>query len=76
MQRARVAFFVDTFMGKVNSLSMGILKAGKGEEQERLGREFVGVVEREVEGLLGGEGPFFGGGRELGFAEVSCGTIL
>lgn len=61
MQRARVAFFVDTFIGKVNSLSMAVLKAEKGEEQEKLGKEFVGVVEKEVEPLLEGAGPFLGG---------------
>lgn len=72
MQRARAGFFVDTFMGKVNSLSMGVLKAGSGgEEQEKLGRELVGVVEREIEGLLDGAAPFWGGKGELGLVEVS-----
>ena len=47
-----------------------ILKA-EGEEKEKLGKELVEAVRKEIEPLLEGAGPFFGGSKSITLAEVS-----
>ena len=42
----------------------------EGEEKERIGEELVKAVEKEIEPLLEGAGPFFGGNETLTLAEV------
>lgn len=69
LKRARITFFVDTFINKVNGLLLPLLNA-EGEEQEALGRGLVTAVEKQIEPLLEGAGPFFGGSSSLTFAEV------
>lgn len=69
LERARISFFVDTFIGKVNGLLYPVLKA-EGKEKEKLGGELVKTVETEIEPLLEGAGPFFGGSDTLTLAEV------
>lgn len=69
LERARISFFADTFTGKVNGFLYPIAKA-EGEEKERLGSELVKAVEKEIEPLLDGAGPFFGGSEGLTLAEV------
>ena len=50
-----------------------ILKAEDEEEKERLGAEVVEAVKKEIEPLLEGAGPFFGGSKTITLAEVrSC----
>ena len=50
-----------------------IFKA-EGEEKEKLGAEVVEVVKKEIEPLLEGAGPFFGGSKTITLAEV-CAEI-
>ena len=69
LTRARIAFFVDTWFTKVNTLYFPTLKAD-GEEKEELGRDFVVAVEKEIEPLLKGVAPFFGGSKVMTLAEV------
>ena len=69
LTRARIAFFVDTFIGKVNSSMYQVLKA-EGEEKERLGAALVEAVGKEIEPLLESAGPFFGGSKSITLAEV------
>ena len=47
-----------------------ILKAEGEEEKERLGAEVVEAVRKEIEPLLEGAGPFFGGSKTITLAEV------
>ena len=70
LTRARIAFFADTFVGKVNANLYQILKA-EGEEKEKLGKELVEAMRKEIEPLLEGAGPFFGGSKSITLAEVS-----
>lgn len=71
-----MAFFADTFVGKVNLNMYQILKA-EGEEKEKLGSELVEAVRKEIEPLLEGAGPFFGGSQSITLAEVRANlTIL
>ncbi len=47
-----------------------IMKAVDGEEKEKLGRDLVAAVEKEVEPLLKDAAPFFGGSKVMTLAEV------
>ena len=47
-----------------------VVKA-EGEEKEKLGAELVEAVRKEIEPLLEGAGPFFGGSKSITLAEVS-----
>ena len=69
LTRARMAFFVDTWVGKVNTYMYQIMKA-EGEEKEKLGTDLVEAVRKEIEPLLEDAGPFFGGSRSITLAEV------
>lgn len=64
-----MAFFVDTFIGKVNTNMYQTLKAEE-EEKEKLGAELVEAVRKEIEPLLESAGPFFGGSKNITYAEV------
>lgn len=64
LTRARINFFVDTFVNKVNGSFYAVLLA-QGEEQGKLGAEFVKAIEKELEPLLEGAAPFFGGSSRL-----------
>ena len=66
---------MDTWFSKVNSLFYPILKA-EGEEKEKLGRDIVAAVEKEIEPLLKGAGPFFGGSKVMTLAEALTGSFL
>ena len=43
-----------------------------GEQKEEKGRELVKAIEKEIEPLLEGAGPFFGGNKTMTLAEVGC----
>lgn len=64
-----MGFFVDTFIGKVNTHMYPILKA-EGEEKEKMGKEVVTAIEKDIEPLLKNAGPFFGGSNVMTLAEV------
>ena len=69
LTRARMAFFADTWIGKVNTYMYQIMKAD-GEEKEKLGADLVEAVRKEIEPLLEDAGPFFGGSKTITLAEV------
>lgn len=73
--RARIAFFTDTWNTKVQSNMYTIMKAD-GEEKERIAKETVAAVEKEIEPLLKDAAPFFGGKSELTLAEVIIAPFL
>lgn len=47
-----------------------IMKAADGEGKEKLGRDLVAAVEKEIEPLLKDAAPFFGGSKAMTLAEV------
>lgn len=69
LQRARIGFFVDAFVSKVQSGWYGLLMA-QGVEKEVLATKFVDNVVKELEPLLQDAAPFFGGAKRLTLAEV------
>lgn len=69
LTRARIAFFADTWVGKINTHTVPVMMAD-GEEKEKLGGKLVEAVKKEIEPMLEGAGPFFGGSESITLAEV------
>jgi glutathione S-transferase len=76
LRRARIDFFVDTWNTKVASHMMPTLVATTDEEKEAKVNDWVAAVEKELEPLLKDANPFFGGSKELTFAEVIAAPFL
>lgn len=72
LARARIGFFVDAWFSKVGGLYMKTLLAKTDDEAKGLADELVKGVAKEIEPLLRGAGPFFGGSEKLTMAEVSA----
>ncbi|KAH8593022.1 thioredoxin-like protein [Bisporella sp. PMI_857] len=75
LQRARINFFVDAFLSKVNSLQFKVYGT-QGEEKEVAGQAIVDAVVKELEPLLKDAAPFFGGASKLTLAEVLTGSFV
>ncbi|KAL3421072.1 glutathione S-transferase domain-containing protein [Phlyctema vagabunda] len=76
LQRARIAFFVDTFFSKALANQFAIIKATSKEEKEELGAKLTEVLVKEIEPLLADAAPFFGGSSRLTLAEVQTGSFV
>jgi len=75
LQRARIAFFVDTWNSKISSHTYPALKA-EGEEKEKLMNTWFAAIEKEIEPLLKDAAPFFGGSDQMTMAEVQVAPFL
>ena len=75
LRRARINFFVDTWTSKLSSPMMNTMKAPDAEKEEKC-REWAAIIEKEIEPLLADAGPFFGGSKQLTFAEVMVAPFL
>ncbi|KAG9528426.1 thioredoxin-like protein, partial [Aureobasidium melanogenum] len=73
--RARLAFFVDTWNTKVQGNLYPMMKAD-GEEKEKLAKETVAAIEKEIEPLLANAAPFFGGKDKPTLAEAIIAPFL
>jgi len=76
LQRAKINFFVDTFISKLLSLYLAALRAQVGEGKEDAVGKIVDAVVKELEPLLGDAGPFFGGSDRLTLAEVQTASFV
>ncbi|KAE8154876.1 thioredoxin-like protein [Aspergillus avenaceus] len=78
LQRARIAFFVDTFFSKVQPHSMASQRASTDAERKAASEALVQAIQDDLETLLPDElqGPFFGGSDRLTLAEVLTGSFL
>jgi glutathione S-transferase len=70
LTRARIAFFADAFMSKVNSSVYPLIMSKSDEERSTLAQKIVDAVVKEVEPLLTNAGPFFNGSDKPTLAEV------
>jgi glutathione S-transferase len=70
LKRARINFFVDTWATKAGSFLFKIATEDSQEEREKLSKELVSVIDKEIEPLLKDAAPFFGGSSKLTFAEA------
>ena len=68
--RARVNFFVDTWNTKVGTYMWSMFRAENAAQKEAKSKEWVAAVEKEIEPLLQGCAPFFGGSKDMTLAEV------
>ena len=75
LKRARINFFVDTWSSKLSSQQMGVMKAPAAEKQQ-LVDDWVAAVKKEIEPFLTDAAPFFGGSKELTYAEVIIAPFL
>jgi glutathione S-transferase len=71
LTRARINFFVDTWFSKIGSSLYKILLEESDEKKEELIKEYLAVIEKEIEPLLKDAAPYFGGSKEFTLAEVS-----
>lgn len=76
LKRARINFFVDTWFSKVSGFYMKTLTAKTDEDATSNANELVKGIVKEIEPLLKGAGPFFGGSEKLTLAEVSIFLVL
>ncbi|OTB03820.1 hypothetical protein M426DRAFT_321318 [Hypoxylon sp. CI-4A] len=74
--RAKVEFFVDTFISKVNSNLHKAQFAKTDDEAEGYVKDYVDAVVKEVEPLLANAGPFFNGSDKITQAEVLTGSFI
>ncbi|PVH98982.1 glutathione-S-transferas-like protein omega 1 [Periconia macrospinosa] len=73
LKRARINFFVDTWFSKVGGAWFQIaIKNSEDtkEERDKLVKDFLATVEKEIEPLLADAKPFFGGEEKVGLAEA------
>jgi glutathione S-transferase len=75
LKRARINFFIDTWSTKLSSHQMSVFKAST-EEKHKVVDEWVAAVEKEIEPLLADAAPFFGGSKDLTFAEAIVAPFL
>ncbi|KAL2198856.1 thioredoxin-like protein [Corynascus similis CBS 632.67] len=76
LRRARINFFVDAYISKVNSALLGLISAKTEEDQKAVGDKAVTALVKEVEPLLVDASPFFGGSDKLTLAEVLTGSFV
>ncbi|KAK4246026.1 thioredoxin-like protein [Corynascus novoguineensis] len=76
LRRARISFFVDAYISKVNSVLFGLYGAKTEEDQKAVGDKAVAALVKEVEPLLVDASPFFGGSDKLTLAEVLTGSFV
>ncbi|RVX70988.1 hypothetical protein B0A52_06146 [Exophiala mesophila] len=77
--RARVAFFVDTYITKVLPHFFGSMRAQSAEDKQKAGEDLVAAVVKEVEPLFtwdASKGAFFGGHSKPTLAEVQTGPFI
>ncbi|KAI1473885.1 thioredoxin-like protein [Daldinia eschscholtzii] len=74
--RAKIAFFVDTFISKANSNFYKAQFAKTDGEVEGFVKEYVDAIVKEVEPLLVNAAPFFNGSDKLTQVEVLTGSFI
>ncbi|KAF2739650.1 thioredoxin-like protein [Polyplosphaeria fusca] len=70
LARARINFFVDTWVSKAGSYWFQVMRKEEGGERDALVQEFLGIVKKEIEPLLEGAEPYFGGSEKITLAEA------
>lgn len=73
--RAKISFFVDAYWSKFHTILFRLFEAPTEADAEKVVDDAVKGLVDEVEPLLKGANPFFGGSDQLTLAEVSnqCG---
>ncbi|KAF7555827.1 hypothetical protein G7Z17_g1936 [Cylindrodendrum hubeiense] len=74
--RARIAFFVDAWFSRVQSHYGKVVFAKSDSDAEVSAKDIVAAIAKEVEPLLTGAAPFFGGNEKITLAEVLIGPFI
>jgi len=75
-QRARITFFVDTYITKFQGGLFKLFGAKTEAEQEPIITAAVDQLVKELEPLLKNAKPFFGGSEKITLAEVLTGSFV
>ena len=70
LTRARIAFFCQTWNEKISPSQFAVMRAESAEEKEVKLTESIALIKKEIEPLLANADPFFGGSKDITFAEV------
>ncbi|KAL6694311.1 thioredoxin-like protein [Trichoderma pleuroticola] len=76
LKRARISFFVDAYLNKVQPAFMKSNMAKSDEERKAALADFVTVTAKELDPLLADAAPFFGGSSNLTLAEVLTASFI
>lgn len=76
LKRARIAFFVDTFISKLGPHFGKLQFARPGDDLEAAAQSYIDNVVKEIEPLLKDANPFFGGSDKITLAEVQTGSFV
>ncbi|WQF79499.1 Putative glutathione S-transferase, Thioredoxin-like superfamily, glutathione transferase family [Colletotrichum destructivum] len=75
LRRARIAFFVDTYFSKANSLLFKLQLSKSDAEVAEVAATFVDIIAKEIEPLLKNAAPYFDGSDKVTLAEVLTGSF-
>ncbi|KAL1621829.1 hypothetical protein SLS54_005352 [Diplodia seriata] len=73
LRRARIQFFIDTFMSKIGGQLRGLMLA---DNQDTKADEVIADADKFIEPLLADAGPFVDGSNELTYAETQVAPFL
>ncbi|KAJ1335028.1 glutathione S-transferase [Microdochium nivale] len=76
LRRARINFFVDTFVSKLGPHFTSLQFAKPGVDLDAAARGYVDNAAKELEPLLADAASFFGGSDKPTFAEVQTGSFI
>ncbi|KAH7038282.1 glutathione S-transferase domain-containing protein [Microdochium trichocladiopsis] len=76
LKRARIAFFVDTFVSKLGPHFGKLQFAPPGADLDATAQAYVDNVVKEIDPLLADAAPFFGGSDKITLAEVQTGSFV
>ncbi|KAL1591782.1 hypothetical protein SLS60_011781 [Paraconiothyrium brasiliense] len=74
--RARIAFFVDTYVSRVSPIFMKVQRCKSAEERSAVLAEFVDEAAKQLDPLLEDAAPFFGGSSNITLAEALTAPFL
>jgi len=76
LKRAKINFFVDTYISKAQPLAHSALLATDVATKTQRANECVDVIEKQLAPLLADAKPFFGGSSRLTLAEVLTASLV
>jgi len=76
LERARINFFADTWVTKINPHLFASVRASSPEEKEQHAAALVAAAVKEIEPLLKDANPFFRGSKAITLAEVQTGSFV
>lgn len=76
LKRARMSFFIDAYWTKFHTILFRLFESPTSADEEQVVDDAVEGIKRELEPLLAGAAPFWGGSDKLTLAEVITGPFV